>query len=127
MTKTRNNFRSKNGQNQKEKSTHGTLRVKQKTKDAIDIFLKEKVNTDEDLAKVTVDNLVTFLLEKMTKEDIKALQVSSLTWKHESKRIKKLWETKKGKVTPTEWEAMLYSGQLFEFIKKHSRISVNLQ
>ena len=100
-----------------------SIRVKNGTKEAINKFL-EKVNRTEDCGKVTLDILVNFLLEKVTKEDMEALQMKTLTWSHEEKHLRKLWERKKGKVSEEQWKKMLFLGELQGFISTHSRLKV---
>ena len=50
--------------------------------------------------------------------------MQSITWAHEDKRLKRLWEKKKGKVSENKWKEMLYIGQLSEFITENSRLQV---
>ncbi len=100
-----------------------SIRVKDKTKEEVNKFL-EKVNKAEDCGKVTFDTLVSFFLEKLTTEDIQALQTKTITWSHEEKRLRKLWEKKKGKVSDNKWKEMLFLGQLGEFIEANSRLKV---
>ena len=35
-----------------------------------------------------------------------------------------LWGKKNGKVTSAKWKEFLYTGQLSQFIKEHSRLTV---
>jgi len=51
-------------------------------------------------------------------------QYKAITWAHEDKRLKRLWEKKKGKVSENKWKEMLYIGQLSEFITENSRLQV---
>ena len=106
----------------KKNYNYTSIRVKEKTKGDVTKFL-EKVNKTEDCGKVTFDTLIGYFLEKVEKEDIESLQLKTVTWSHEEKRLRKLWEKKKGKVTDNKWKEMLYMGQLQDFIKEHSRIS----
>ena len=101
-----------------------SLRIKESTKTLVSKFL-DKVNKDEDCGKVTPDSLVKYFLENVTSADIEKIQLQSVTWSHEEKRLKKLWEKKKGKVTDNGWKEMLYMGQLASFIKENSRIQIN--
>ena len=59
-----------------------SIRVKEKTKVDVKKIL-ETLNKEEDCGKVTVDLLVGFFLEKMTKEDLKVLQMKTVNWKHD--------------------------------------------
>ena len=63
----------------KKNYSFSSIRVKSGTKEAINKFLA-KVNKAEDCGKVTPDLLINFFLEKITKEDVEALQVKALTW-----------------------------------------------
>ena len=111
--------------NSKKKDYNFTsIRVKEGTKYDVNKFL-EKVNKAEDCGKVTFDTLVSFFLEKMTKEDIAALQVKATSWSHEEKYLRKLWEKKNGgKVSDDRWKKMLFLGELQTFISSHSRFRV---
>jgi hypothetical protein len=100
-----------------------SIRVKGNTKNDVNKFL-EKVNKVEDCGKVTFDVLVSYFLKSVTSEDIEKLQMESITWAHEDKRLRRLWEKKKGKVSENKWKEMLYIGQLAEFISENSRIQV---
>lgn len=107
----------------KKNYNYTSIRVKDKTKDDVTKFL-EKVNKTEDCGKVTFDTLIGYFLEKVEKEDIESLQLKTVTWSHEEKRLRKLWEKKKGKVSDNKWKEMLYLGQLGEFISINSRLKV---
>lgn len=98
-----------------------SIRVKEKTKVEVNKFL-EKINKAEDCGKVTFDTLVNFFLERMNKEEIEALQMKTITWSHEEKRLRKIWEKKKGKISDNQWKEMLFLGQLSDFIASHSRL-----
>lgn len=98
-----------------------SIRVKSSTKQLIDKFL-EKINKQEDSGKISFDVLVNFFLENVTNEDIKSLQLKSVTWVHEEKRLRKLYEKKKGKVDEAKWKQMLCLGELNGFFREHSRL-----
>ncbi len=100
-----------------------SIRVKEKTKESVRSFLL-KVNKSEDCGKVSTDVLLSYFLDKVTKEDIEALQLKTITWSMEEKRLRKLWEKKKGKVTDDKWKEMTFLGQLVEFIFENSRLQV---
>jgi hypothetical protein len=100
-----------------------SLRVKGNTKNDATKFL-DKVNKIEDCGKVTYDALVAYFLKNVTTEDIERLRVESITWAHEDKRLRRLWEKKKGKVSEQKWKEMLHLGQLREFTLEHSRLQV---
>lgn len=104
-------------------ATYSSIRVKESTKKSITKIL-EKANKTDDCGKVTVDILISHLVEKVSIEDIQNLQLRSITWEHEDKRLRQLWEKKKGKVSESKWKEMLYIGQLAEFITEHSRLKV---
>lgn len=78
----------------------------------------------EDCGKITFDALVSHFLKNVTPEDIETLQKGAITWAHEDKRLKRLWEKKKGKVSDNKWKEMLYVGQLAEFIAENSRLQI---
>ena len=103
--------------------TYNSLRVKNETKALLQSLLA-KINKNEDCGKITSDKIIHHLVENVTTEDIKALQLESITWEHEDRRLKKLWEKKKGKISENKWKEMLCIGQLAEFINEHSRLKV---
>ena len=107
----------------KKNYNYTSIRVKDRTKDDVTKFL-EKVNKTEDCGKVTFDTLIGYFLENVSKEDIESLQLKTVTWSHEEKRLRRLWERKKGKVTDNKWKEMLYLGQLGEFILTNSRLQI---
>jgi hypothetical protein len=100
-----------------------SIRVKKNTKLEVNKFL-DKANKTEDCGKITFDALISHFLENVTKEDIEKLQLKSITWAHEDKRLKRLWERKKGKVSDNKWKEMLYIGQLADFITENSRLQI---
>ncbi|MBT6325374.1 MAG: hypothetical protein HOJ35_05355 [Bdellovibrionales bacterium] len=105
----------------KKNDGYTSIRVKENTKNNVNKFL-DKVNKSEDCGKVTFDTLVSYFLENISNEDVEKLQLKSITWAHEDKRLRRLWEKKKGKVTENKWKEMLYLGQLGKFISENSRI-----
>ena len=100
-----------------------SIRVKDGTKEAVNKFLA-KVNKTEDCGKVTSDLLINFFLEKVTKEDVDMLQKQALTWSHEERYLRKLWEKKRSRVSDDQWKKMLFLGELQDFISSHSRFRV---
>ncbi len=116
MTTNTNNSNKKN-------DNYSSIRIKENTKNGVIKFL-EKINTSEFCGRITPDSFVSYFLENVTKEDIEKLQIKSITWAHEDKRLRKLWEKKKGKVSENSWKEMLYLGQLKEFISEHSRLQI---
>ena len=116
MKTTNENSKTKN-------NDYTSIRVKGNTKNNVNKFL-EKINKTEDCSKITFDALVGYFLENVNQEDIEKLQKSAITWAHEDKRLKRLWEKKKGKVSENKWKEMLYIGQLAEFIAENSRLQV---
>ena len=72
-----------------------SIRVKKNTKGDVNKFL-DKANKTEDCGKITFDALISYFLKNVTNEDIEKLQMESITWAHEDKRLKRLWEKKKG-------------------------------
>ena len=107
----------------KKNYNYTSIRVKDKTKDDVTKFL-EKVNKTEDCGKVTFDTLIAYFLENVNKDDIESLQLKTVTWSHEEKRLRRLWEKKKGKTSDNKWKEMLYLGQLGEFISSNSRLQI---
>ena len=103
--------------------TYASIRVKESTKKNITKVL-EKANKTDDCGKVTMDILISHLIEKISPEDIQRLQLKSITWEHEDRRLRHLWEKKKGKVSESKWKEMLYVGQLADFIAENSRLQV---
>ncbi len=106
-----------------QKGNYTSIRVKENTKVDVNKFL-DKANKTEDCGKITFDALISYFLKNVTKEDIENLQLQSITWAHEDKRLKRLWEKKKGKISENKWKEMLYIGQLKEFIAEHSRLQI---
>ncbi len=100
-----------------------TLRVSGSTKKDVDDLLK-KINESDDCGKVTVDTLIKYLAKNTTSQDIENLQLSSTTWVHEEKRLRKLYEKKNGKIPESKWKQMLCLGELREFFHEHSRLSI---
>jgi hypothetical protein len=100
-----------------------TIRINSSTKEKLDQFLKS-LNSNQDSGKVTTDKLISFFIENTTPENIKELQSGSITWAHEDKRLRRIWEKKKGITSEEKWKEMLYLGQLKEFISEHSRLQV---
>lgn len=116
MKTTNENSKTKN-------NDYTSIRVKGDTKNNVNKFL-DKINKTEDCGKITFDALVSYFLENVTQEDIENLQKGAITWAHEDKRLKRLWEKKKGKVSENKWKEMLYVGQLAEFIAANSRLQI---
>lgn len=67
---------------------------------------------------------VSYFLNKANKEDIEMLQLQTITWEHEEKRLRRLWEKKKGKVSNNKWKEMLFLGQLSDFVSDNSRLKM---
>lgn len=110
--------------NKNEKSyDYSSIRVKGKTKEDVNKFL-DRVNKADDCGKVTFDAFVSYFLNKANKEDIEMLQLQSITWEHEEKRLRRLWEKKKGKVSNNKWKEMLFLGQLSDFVSDNSRLKM---
>ena len=110
--------------NSNKKNYHFTsIRVKEGTKYEVNKLMK-KINKAEDCGKVTPDILLNFFLEKVTKEDMEMLRVKTMTWVHEERHLRKVWEKTKGKVSDDQWKKMLFLGELQSFISSHSRFRV---
>ena len=116
-------MKSNTDNSKKKNDEYTSIRVKGNTKNDVNKFL-EKINKTEDCGKITFDALVSHFLKNVTPEDIETLQKGAITWAHEDKRLKRLWEKKKGKVSDNKWKEMLYVGQLAEFIAENSRLQV---
>ncbi len=69
--------------------TYNSIRVKESTKKNIAKVL-EKVNKTDDCGKVTTDILISHLVERVSLEDIQRLQLKSITWEHEDRRLRHL-------------------------------------
>lgn len=110
---------------EKNKTEYFAIRVEKSTKELVDKKLK-RMNSDPLSDKVKYSLLVEYLVKKMTPEDEKELQKLALTWETEEKRLKHLYEKKKGKVSPKRWRELTLSGQLISFFKEHSRLSIVL-
>ena len=105
--------------------TYKSIRVKSSTKSKIQNFLA-KVNKSSDGGKISFDQLVSFLLENTKQSEIDKLVLSSLTWVHEEKRLRLLYEKKKGTISDSKWKQMLFQGELLTFTKEHSRIPISI-
>lgn len=119
-------MKSKKAQSPNKNATYCSIRVKEKTKDNVTRLLK-KINKNEDCGKVTFDHFVGHFIDNINDEDIQALQLKTITWSHEEKRLRKLWEKQKGKISDDKWKEMLFLCQLREFVIDHSRISAHAQ
>ena len=102
-----------------------SIRVKGETKREVYKFL-EKVNKAEDCGKVTFDVLVNFFLERMTKEDMRTLQMKATNWSYEERYLRKLWKKRKGQVTDDQWTKMLMLGELQDFFSSNTRFQVGI-
>ena len=107
--------------NNPEDNIYKSLRVKEPTKKSVTDFLK-KINTEDDSGKISCDDLISYFIQNVTTEDIEKLRLGSITWEHEDRRLRKLYEKKKGKVSEAKWREMLFLGQLQSFIGEHSRL-----
>jgi len=103
--------------------TKKVVRLEQTTEKKLQTILT-KLNADKnDSGKVDRDTLICFLLDEMTADQQTRVQLSTLTWDIEEKRLMRIWSKKHGKVTEKKWKEFLYTGQLGSFIKEHSRLS----
>jgi len=109
-------------ENQK-KNILKSLRVKPATKEKMDNFI-QKINSTDECGRISIDQIVNFFLDNVSKKNIEMLQFQSITWSHEDKRLKRLWEKKKGKVSENKWKEMLYLGELSKFTLEHSRLNI---
>jgi hypothetical protein len=107
-----------------ENETKKVIRVSLETDKIIQEKLQKLNNDKEEYGKVNKEKLIHFLVENMTSEQAELIRSSTLTWDIEEKRLIKLWSKKHGKLTEKKWKELLYTGQLSEFIKEHSRIVV---
>lgn len=114
-------MKSKNQKDESKNVQYSSIRVKETTKINVSKFL-EKINKSDECGKITTDIFMNYLLEKITQEDVQNLQLKSTTWAHEDKRLRQLWEKKKGKVSENKWKEMLHLGQLREFTMEHTRL-----
>lgn len=111
-----------NTDNSKNKNDDYTsIRVKGNTKNNVNKFL-EKINNTPDCGKITFDAFISYFLKNVTQKDIENLQKGAITWAHEDKRLRLIWEKKKGKVSENKWKEMLHLGQLREFTMEHTRL-----
>ena len=107
------------------KQSFKSIRVKDATKQKINKFLN-KVNKSEDTGKITFDDLMNYFLENIETKDVEQLQLRTVTWVHEEKRLRKLYERQKGRITEVRWKQMLCLGELQEFFNEHSRLPVGV-
>ena len=111
---------------QKRKSNRNnfkSIRVKEATKKEVDQFLK-KINKNEHTGKVSFDDLIKFFMEKVTVENIQSLQLNSVNWEHEDKRLRKLFEKQNGKISEAEWRELIFLGKINDFVSDNSRLPV---
>ncbi len=106
-----------------ESNIYKSIRVKESTKEKVTNFLN-KVNKSEDCGKISFDDLISFFLENVTIDDIKKLHLRSITWEHEDRRLRKLYEKKKGKISDAKWREMTFLGHIQSFVNEHSRLPV---
>ena len=105
----------------KKNGIYKSIRIKSETKNDVDKFLSSITKSSE-FGKINYDRLIQFLIKDISSQQIETLQKSTLTWKIEEPRLMKLWAKKNGKVSLEQWQEMLYTGILQDFIKEHSRI-----
>ncbi len=103
------------------------VRLSQETEKKMQSTLAKLNSSKSDCGKVDRDTLICFLLDEMTADQQQRLLLSTLTWDIEEKRLMQLWAKKNGKVTSAKWKEFLYTGQLSQFIKEHSRLAVRAQ
>ncbi len=100
-----------------------SLRVKKGTKEKVDGRLK-LINKADDCGKVNCDQLISFLIDSLTDEKIKELQHSTITWKQEEARLRKVYSMKNGKISDEKWKELIFTGQLQPFVAEHSRLKI---
>jgi len=101
--------------NKKNVESFTSLRVKNGTKDYA-LKILESINKKEFGRKVSIDDLVTKALEKVTKEDIQLLQRNSLRNKDRQSIIHQFYCKKVKKVSEDEFIGLFLTGQLYQFI-----------
>ena len=110
----------------KKKYDYGSCRMQMETKKRMDSLLK-KINSPEDFGTINCDELLSYYLENTTEEDIKRIQLRSLTWEFEGKRIRKMYEKKYGKIPNSLWSQFIQTDEYREFAAKHTRIPLPWQ
>ena len=100
------------------------IRLSHETEKKMQSTLAKLNSSKSDCGKVDRGTLICFLLDEMTADQQQRVQLSTLTWDIEEKRLMQLWSKKNGKVTNAKWKEFLYTGQLSQFIKDHSRLTI---
>ena len=104
--------------NKKNTESFTSLRVKKGTKDDA-LKILESINKKDFGRKVSIDDLVTKALEKVTKEDIQLLQRNSLRNKDRQAIIHQYYCKKVKKVSEDEFIGFFISGSLNHFISEN--------
>lgn len=102
--------------NKKNTESFTSLRVKKGTKDDA-LKILESVNKKDFGRKVSIDDLVTKALEKLTKEDIQLLQKKSLRNKDRQAIVHQFYCKKVKKVSEDEFIGVTMSDGYFQFLK----------
>lgn len=102
-----------------------SLRVKKGTKDDA-LKILESINKKDFGRKVSIDDLVTKALEKVTKEDIQLLQRNSLRNKDRQTIIHQYYCKKVKKVSEDEFIGLTMSSDYFNFIEQNKLELENL-
>ena len=104
--------------NKKNTESFTSLRVKKGTKDDA-LKILESINKKDFGRKVSIDDLVTKALEKVTKEHIQLLQRNSLRNKDRQAIIHQYYCKKVKKVSEDEFIGFFISGSLNHFISEN--------
>ncbi len=108
--------------NETKNSNSGKVSVKVETKKQLEIEIK-KIKRIEPNLNLKPEQLINYLLGLLDDQHREKIVKNSLTWDIEGPRLRTLWSKKHRKtVSKKEWESMLYSGKLKEFIEQNSRI-----
>jgi len=106
--------------NKKNAESFTSLRVKKGTKDDA-LKILESINKKDFGRKVSIDDLVTKVLENVTKEDIQLLQKNSLRNKDRQTIVHQFYCKKVKKVSEDEFIGVTMSDGYFQFLKDNRK------
>ncbi len=111
--------------NKKNAESFTSLRVKKGTKDDA-LKILESINKKDFGRKVSIDDLITKVLENVTKEDIQLLQKKSLRNKDRQAIIHQYYCKKVKKISDDEFIGLTMSPDYFSFLEDNKPELQNL-
>ena len=100
-----------------------TMRVRETTRSVALAKLKE-INQKQLGRKVKADELLTFAINRMTNEDVKALQEMSLSNEDRKKRMRQKYIEVHGPISEDEFTGFTFSCEFQAFLKDHFSTSI---